>query len=133
MPFVVDASVAAIWLLPDEGNPVADVAYQRLLTDTALVPSIWWYEMRNIFISNERCRRISSEHTVRALTLLSGLPIKVSAIPDSDNIMALARKNRLTIYDAAYLELAQREIIPLATLDDALISAAASEGVVLIR
>lgn len=127
MHFVVDASVAATWLLPDEGNPVAENAYRRLLTDTALVPSIWWYEMRNIFISNELRNRISSEHTETALVLLAGLPIKVSATPDRDNIMALARKHRLTIYDAAYLELAQREIIPLATLDDALIRAAVVE------
>lgn len=133
MPFVVDASVAATWLLPDESNPVAEAAYRRLLTDTALVPSIWWYEMRNIFISNERRGRISSDHTARALMLLAGLPITVSATQDSDNIMALARKHRLTVYDAAYLELAQREIILLATLDEALIRAAAVEGVSFVR
>lgn len=133
MPFVVDASVAATWLLPDEGNPVAEAAYRRLLTGSALVPSIWWYEMRNIFISNEQRGRISSEHTARALTLLAGLPIKIDATPDSDTALALARKHRLTVYDAAYLELALREIIPLATLDEALIRAGAAEGVSLVR
>lgn len=133
MPFVVDASIAATWLLPDEGHAVADAAYQRLLTDHALVPSLWWYEMRNIFVSNERRGRFGSEHTARALILLGGLPIQFDHAPDSAVLLALARKHRLTAYDAAYLELAQRETIALATLDDALARAAVVEGVTLIR
>lgn len=133
MPFVVDASVAATWLLPDEGHGVAEAAYSRLLTDDALVPSLWWFEMRNIFVSNERRGRIGNEQTARALALLGGLPIQLDYTPDSAVILALARKHRLTAYDSAYLELAIRETIPMATLDDALARAAVAEGVELIR
>lgn len=120
-------------LLPDEGHAVAEASYSRLITDYALVPSLWWFEMRNIFVSNERRGRIGSEQTARALTLLGGLPVQLDRTPDSTILMALARKHRLTAYDAAYLELATREAIPIATLDGALARAAVAEGAALIR
>jgi predicted nucleic acid-binding protein len=132
MPFVVDASIAACWLLPDEGNRRAEAAYARFPGDSAIAPSLWWFEMRNIFISNERRGRIDNARTSRALALLSGLPIQLDHQPDGAVLMALARMYQLTAYDAAYLELALRENVPLATLDDALLRAARAEGVVLI-
>lgn len=132
MPFVVDASVAACWLLPDEGNRRADAAFARFPGDTAIAPSLWWFEMRNIFVSNERRGRIDSARTSRALALLNGLPIRLDHQPDDAVLMALARIHQLTAYDAAYLELALRENVPLATLDDALLRAARAEGVALI-
>ena len=133
MPFVVDASVAASWLLPDEGHPVAAMAYDRLTNDTALVPSLWWFEMRNLFIVNERRGRLDSNKTDKALSLLRALPIQLDSHPDELSLMRLARRHRLTAYDAAYLELALRENLALATLDAALASAALAEGVTLIR
>jgi predicted nucleic acid-binding protein len=132
MPFVVDASVAACWLLPNEGNARAQAAYARFPKDTAIVPSLWWFEMRNIFVSNERRGRIDSVKTTRALALLSGLPIRIDHQPDDAALMTLARRHQLTAYDAAYLELAMREHVPLVTLDTALIRAAEAEGVTLI-
>lgn len=132
MPFVIDASVAASWLLPDEGHEVAAAAYSLLLTDHALVPSLWWFEMRNLFIVNERRGRLSSEKTDRALALLAELPIRFDRIADSASVLQLARRHRLTVYDAAYLELAQRENAPLATLDNALTRAAKAEGMSLV-
>ena len=132
MPFVVDASVAASWLLPDEVNGKADAAYDRLRDDTALVPGLWWYEMRNIFLINERRGRIDSAGTSRALALLAGLPILLDHAANEAELMALARRFRLTAYDAAYLELARREGVALATLDEPLARAARAEAVPLV-
>jgi predicted nucleic acid-binding protein len=132
MPFVVDASVAASWLLPDEGHPTATAAYSRLRTDRALVPSLWWFEIRNIFVMSERRGRLDSEKTRKALSLLESLPIQQDIEPDEAVVLRLARQHRLTVYDAAYLELAQRENVALATLDAELARAASNENIDLI-
>ncbi len=132
MPFVVDASVATCWLLPDEGNARADAAYARFPQDPAIAPALWWFEMRNIFITNERRGRIDQGKTNQALSLLKGLPILLDHEPDEIALMALARTHQLTAYDAAYLELALRQGLPLATLDDALTRAARAKGVPVI-
>ena len=132
MSFVVDASVAACWLLPDEGSEAAVAAYARFPDDTAIVPTLWWFEMRNIFISSERRGRIDSSRTSLAMALLRGLPIRVDSATDEDLLLTLARRHGLTACDAAYLELALRLGVPLASLDGALVSAARAEGVVVI-
>ncbi|MDZ5645967.1 type II toxin-antitoxin system VapC family toxin [Nitrospirillum sp. BR 11828] len=132
MPFVVDVSVAACWLMPDEDSNAATVAFERLTTDPAVVPSLWWFEIRNMLLVNERRRRLDETQTTRALALLAQLPFRIDTSPDSTSVMRLARQHRLTAYDAAYLELAQRLVLPLATLDDALASAARREGVPLV-
>lgn len=132
MPFVVDASVAACWLLPDEEDARAAVAYARFPDDTALIPALWWSEMRNIFLVNERRRRIDAKDSDRALALLRGLPIQQDDKADGVALMELARRHGLTAYDATYLELAQRTGLPLATLDADLRRAARDEGIALI-
>ncbi len=132
MPFVVDASVAACWLLPDENDHRADAAFDRFPTDTAFAPSLWWFEMRNIFLLSERRRRLNSARTEQLLALLNNLPIQIDRHPNETDMMTLARRHKLTAYDAAYLELALREDVPLATLDSALIRAAKAEGVEVI-
>ena len=98
-----------------------------------MAPSLWWFEMRNIFISNERRGRPDGEKTNRALALLSDLPIQLDQAPDSTAQLELARRHRLSAYDAAYLELAQRLNLPLASLDQELCAAATAVGVELIR
>jgi predicted nucleic acid-binding protein len=132
MPFVVDASVAVCWLMPDEGHSVADAAYKRIAFDPAVAPSLWWYELRNIMIVNERRGRLDSAKTARALRLLRGLPVAVDTEVQEEALLQLARRHRLSVYDAAYLELALRTGHPLATLDAALSIAARSEAVPLI-
>lgn len=132
MPFVVDASVAASWLLPDEGHAGAAAAFARLQTDHAVVPNLWWFEVRNLFIANERRGRLDTEKTGKALALLMGLPIQRDNEPEEGVVLRLARQHRLTVYDAAYLELALREDVPLATLDSDLVRAATAESVALI-
>jgi predicted nucleic acid-binding protein len=132
MAFVIDAPIAATWLLPDESSPMADAGYRRLPAEDAWVPSLWWFEMRNIFLINERRGRIDATKSDQALALLANLPIRVDQQADGTALVRLARQHRLTAYDAAYLELALRRALPLATLDRALADAARTEKVPLI-
>ncbi len=132
MPFVVDASVAASWFLPDERPPQTQAAYELLTTDYAVVPTLWWYELRNVFVVNERRGRIDRVQTERALLLLEDASFEFDQDPGEEQLLDVARRRALTVYDAAYLELAQRRNLPLATLDRALGKAAQAEGVALI-
>jgi predicted nucleic acid-binding protein len=132
MPFVIDASVTATWALSDEPSPVADRADARLDFDTALVPRIWWYEIRNLLVINERRQRIAAADSDNFLQNLSGYPIEIDQGQDERTLFRLAREHRLSFYDAAYLELAQRHGIPLATLDKALQAAALSASISLL-
>ena len=127
MPFVLDASVAACWAFDDEGHPVAALALERVRTDEARVPSLWWFEVRNTLIVNERRGRLTESDTATLLRGLACLLITVDRSPEEADVLALARHRRLTLYDAAYLELARREGVPLATLDAALAAAARAE------
>jgi len=132
MPFVVDASVVACWLLPDERHPIAAAAYKRIAVDSAIAPALLWFELRNLLIVNERRGRLDPSKTAQALRLIRALPITVDTDAEEDALMRLARTHRLTVYDAAYLELAQRKGLSIATLDAALTSAARAEAVALI-
>lgn len=104
MPFVVDASVTACWLMPDERHPVAEAARVRMADDVATVPALWWFEVRNLLVVNERRGRIDPAQTNGALTLLAALPLVLDRSPDEATVLGLARRHRLTVYDAAYLE-----------------------------
>jgi predicted nucleic acid-binding protein len=132
MPFVLDASLAMTWAIEDEGHPIADVAIERLRVDEAFVPNIWWYEVRNSLLMNERRNRINKEDTAFFLHELSRLSIKIDFMHDQDQVLALARRHRLTFYDSAYLEIAIRRSCQLATFDKALMRAARSEKVPLL-
>jgi predicted nucleic acid-binding protein len=133
MGFVLDASVTASWFLPDEHpNAVAEAALDQLVDDTGSAPSLWWFEVRNLLIIAERRGRITRPETGQALARLALLKIAIDMESDSDVIMHLARQHRLSAYDAAYLELAIRRILPLASLDKSLAAAATAEGVPLI-
>lgn len=132
MPFVLDASATAAWCFPDESPSVAGAALDRLAHDYALVPALWWAEIRNIVIVGERRGRIDASGTTRFLADLERLPIRTDRAPMSDVVLALARRHMLTAYDAIYLELAGRFSIPLATLDARLGGAAQADGVPLL-
>jgi predicted nucleic acid-binding protein len=132
MAFVLDASVSAVWALADESALMADIAEKRLKSETALAPRIWWYEVRNLLIINERRRRITAADTAEFLNLLSSYPIRIDTVDDEQSIFRLARQYQLSIYDAAYLAVAQRNQLPLATLDRALEAAAIAAGVPLL-
>jgi predicted nucleic acid-binding protein len=132
MAFVLDASVTACWAFDDEDHPGASLAFDRMRAEEGVVPGLWWLEVRNILIVNERRRRIAESDTAAFLLSLSRLRIRVDRVPDENGVLRLARAHRLSVYDAAYLELAQREGLPLATLDADLRKAAAGEGVALV-
>ena len=132
MPFVLDTSAAATWCFPDEQARAADRAFDRLTTEEAVVPHLWWFEIRNVLIVNERRGRLTAADTTAFLRDLGRLPIRVDANPGERLVLALARKHGLTVYDAAYLELAVRLGAPVASLDRALNAAARSEGMDLV-
>ncbi len=132
MPFVLDASIAACWAFDDEDHPAAALALARIRTDEAVAPSLWWFEIRNTLIVSERRGRLTEADTTRFLRALSRLGVMIDRAPQETAILTLARQHRLTVYDASYLELAQREALPLATLDTDLRKAAAALAIALI-
>jgi predicted nucleic acid-binding protein len=132
MAFVLDASITACWAFQDEDHPDAGLAFHRMRDEEAVVPCLWWFEVRNILVVNERRRRIAESDTAAFLLNLSRLRVRLDRLPEGDAVLRLARTHRLSVYDAAYLELARREGLPLATLDAGLRRAAAGEGVDLL-
>jgi predicted nucleic acid-binding protein len=132
MPFVLDASIVACWAFADEDHPVADLALERIRTDEAHVPALWWFEVRNILVVNERRKRLSEGDTALFLRRLGRLRVTIDRSPDEPEVLTLARRHRLSVYDASYLELARRDAVSLATLDKELGSAATSIGVTLL-
>jgi len=135
MPYVLDCSVAISWCLPDESNAYADAVWILLSADTAaIVPSIWWLEIGNVLVVAERRRRTTEVQIAEALAVLRTLPIIVDANTAqraTNATLALAREHSLAAYDAAYLELAIREGLLLATIDNRLAEAARNCGVFL--
>jgi predicted nucleic acid-binding protein len=132
MSFVLDASVSAVWALSDESSPLAEVAANRLKTEIALVPHIWWYEVRNLLVVSERRKRMNPRDTTQFLDLLSSFPIQIDPVEDEQATLRLARQYRLSFYDAAYLAVAQRNQLPIATLDKTLEAAALAAGIPLL-
>ena len=132
MAFVLDASVTIVWAMKDEAHPLADLVLKQLDMEEALVPAIWWYEVRNILVINERRKRISESDASKFLRDLVDFPIRMTDISDHSDLLKLARQFGISVYDAAYLELAIRERIPLATLDKALRTAAQAANVPLL-
>jgi predicted nucleic acid-binding protein len=132
MPFVLDVSIVGAWVFADENDVRADVALDLLARDVAIVPVQWWFEMRNMLIVGERRGRISESQTGELLDWLAKLKIQLAPLPVANDLFALARRQDLTFYDAAYLDLALRDGIALATLDRTLSAAAEREGAALI-
>lgn len=130
--FVLDASVAACWAFHHETDPQATTAAARLYESDALVPAVWWYEIRNTLIVNERRGRIREGESEAFLSRIARLPIRIEREQNESELMRLARTYRLSVYDAAYLELAVRTGLELATLDKELRRAARACRVPLI-
>jgi predicted nucleic acid-binding protein len=133
MTFVLDASVSACWAFADEDHPVADVAFSSIQTEEAVVPALWWFEIRNILIVNERRGRIHGRDTDLFLRALAQFRIRIDREPEQADVLRMARAQGLSVYDAAYLELAYREKLPLATLDRRMVEAARVMGVQLVE
>jgi predicted nucleic acid-binding protein len=130
--FVLDASVSACWALADEGHPIADVALTRSQTEEIYAPTLWWFEIRSLLVVAERRKRLTAPRTDAFLRSLPTLRLLFDQSPDEREIIALARRQALTVYDASYLALAIRLRLPLATLDKKLAAAANREGADLV-
>lgn len=130
---VVDASIALSWCFEDEHTALGDAVLSRLLEQTAVAPGIWPLEVANGLRSAERRERLDEHATTLAAQLLMTLPITVDETPRVEDalgrVLHLARSVGLTTYDAAYLDLALRRGLPLATVDDQLARAAVAVGV----
>jgi predicted nucleic acid-binding protein len=136
--FVLDASVAISWCFP--GEPSEDTPFSRrvlkeLAHREAIVPEVWAFEVANaIFVSYSKRRRITERQAIEYLMLLQALPIRVESRDIWSNVKleGLARRLNIAAYDAAYIDLAQRSRLPLATSDGPLLDAALAGGVVLL-
>lgn len=135
-PFVADSSVGVAWATPTQGTPGTD----QLLDDVALgrsvlVPSLWFLEVANTLLKLERTHRIPPGHRRKALAELAMLSPQVDDAPASSafNVVSdVAEKYGLSVYDAAFLELALRRAVPLASRDQPLVEAAKKAGVSVI-
>lgn len=135
MQFVLDCSVAISWCLVDENNPTANAILAIMPDAEAFVPGIWSLEIANVLLVAERRNRMTQDQSEEAITLLQSLLIQVDTATDTNALgatLTLGRQEGLAAYDAAYLELALRLGLPLATIDQRLALAATRCGVNLV-
>lgn len=135
MDFVLDASVTLAWCFKDEQTAATNRLLEQLDTVQAFVPGLWTLEIGNILLSASRKQRISYAHAKEFLNLLSELNIQVDEVTASlglHDIFLIAHAEHLTTHDAAYLELAMRKGLPLATRDQQLTKAASKLGVLVL-
>jgi predicted nucleic acid-binding protein len=135
MSLVLDASITLAWAYGEETTPTVRKVFKRVAEIGAWVPSLWRLEIANVLELNVRRGRQDAAFRDATLEDLAELPIIIDAETDQHAwtaTLSLAIDRRLTVYDAAYLELAKRRALPLATLDDELRTAARSEGVHLL-
>ena len=129
---VIDCSLTMAWYFKDEATPYTNAVRASLTTERAVVPALWPLEVANVLLMSERRKRSNQMRATKWLRYLSALQIAVD--PETpfrafDHILNLARPQKLTTYDAAYLELAVRRGLPLGTLDRDLEKAARAVGV----
>jgi len=130
--FVVDASVTMAWCFENEGGELALLALNALADGEALVPAIWTLEVANVLLVAERRGRLMQADSEQFLALLAKLPIAIDTTGTgaiSEQILGLGREYGLSSYDAAYLELAMREGLQLATGDTKLLHTMKALGV----
>lgn len=124
MALIVDVSAVLGLAFEDEDARYSQATIEAVARDVAFAPSVFWFELRNALVMAERRRRGSPERTAEFLADLSLLDIQLDGSPRETVVLEIARRYNLTVYDAAYLELAQRKSLPIATLDQALVRAA---------
>jgi predicted nucleic acid-binding protein len=132
---VLDSSATLAWVYSEETTDAISDVLARLTDRGAWVPAVWRLEVANVLEMNVRRGRHDAAFRDAALADLAVLPISID--PETDRqawgaTVRLAARHKLTTYDAAYLELAQRRGLPLATLDKELRNAATAEGVILL-
>lgn len=135
MNFVLDASVALLWLVPEtnrSGIDYADGTLKALKESRAAVPSLFALEIANVVAKLESKSLVTEADAQRFIALLGRLDIETdlaTAVHALSDTLNLARRYKLSAYDAAYLELALRKGASLATLDAGLMKAATAAGV----
>lgn len=135
MSLVLDCSATMAWVYGDETTEAVRAVFEAVGNDGAWVPALWRLEVANVLEMGVRRSRHNAAFRDATLADLTLLPIKLD--PETDQhawgvTARLAAGHRLTLYDAAYLELARRRDVPLATLDRELRGAALAEGVRLL-
>jgi len=131
---VIDSSLAAAWCFPDERTDYTNAVLRVVSTPLeATAPRLWAYEVRNSILMGLRRKRIGKADAEYFLDSLKGLPIRLTDPLSYDGVFSLADRHGLTVYDAAYLDLALREGLPLASLDNELCKAAGNSGVALFQ
>ena len=131
MAIVLDASVMLRWYFQDEDDVSGDLM-RSLAEERIVVPSHWQGEVANGILIGERRGRAPADQVARLLYVIEPWEIEVDdegAHGAIERVLPLARAHRLTVYDAFYLELAERRGLPLATYDAPLARAASSVGV----
>ena len=132
MAFVLDASVALAWHFDDESDAFAEAIGERSARERVIVPSHWHAEIANGLLVGERRKRTTLERIDVFAVRLAALDLEIEQLSESalfERVLPLARAHGLTVYDAIYLELAERRGLGLATLDGALKTSAQSAGV----
>ena len=135
MSLVIDSSITLAWLFEDERTAAADAVLRRVTESGAVAPSLWKLEVANGLQTAVRRQRIDAAFREASIADLRSLVVAIDAETDRQAWTAtlqLAERWRLTLYDAAYLELAQRLGLPLATLDQALRAAAGALGLTVL-
>ncbi|HEY9783921.1 MAG TPA: type II toxin-antitoxin system VapC family toxin [Candidatus Obscuribacterales bacterium] len=136
MAFVLDNSISASWILEDEFDEFSSSVLDRLFIEPAIVPGIWVLEITNTLLVGFRRKRIALSKQLAVIDLLKNLPITVEHGHDQsdiDRIFQLGETYNLSAYDAAYLDLAIRLALPLATKDSDLVRAAELASVALLH
>lgn len=132
MTIVIDASVTLAFCFEDERTPEVMAIFDKLIEQGAVAPGLWRYEVANALLVAQRRGRFAAAFRRGIFDRLDETPIVMDEESDLvawSTTIHLADLHRLTVYDAAYLELAQRRRLPLATLDAALTRAARAAGV----
>ena len=130
--FVMDCSAVMSLLFLDEYNKQSEILEMLFKTHAAIVPSIWHYEVSNVISMTQENKRITEANALEFKAILKTLPIitdETSTVRAIEATLSLSREHKLTVYDAAYLELAMRLGLPLATRDAQLAAAALRVGV----
>jgi predicted nucleic acid-binding protein len=130
MAFVMDASVSVGWVIKNQVTDYSMAVESALTTETIHVPVLWWLEMTNTLRTGCKRAAITVSEAQGFIKVLNSLPIIVEPLESkASELFALALRHDLTSYDAAYLDLALRLQIPIATQDTALRGAALASGV----
>jgi predicted nucleic acid-binding protein len=133
--FIIDCSITMAWCFPDEATAQSAAVQDRLENETALVPAHWFLEVTNVLAIAEKRKRITAPKSAEFLSLLATLDIEVDNETPARafaHLLPLCRSRRLTSYDAAYVELALRRRLPLASLDNDLRTAGKALGIAVL-